>query len=162
MNNELSNRIKINRNKLGMKQQDLADKVGVSLMTVLRWEKGVRTPNASMLPKLAEALNTSVEYLMGLTDDAPPETPQISLPINNMEKENKTPEYLDLGYWGNIVENAKRAARLGTEQEKAAALMMLRMATDAITGAEGRLAGGASIFQKADGVHCNVKQSAIL
>ncbi len=111
---------------------------------------------------LAEALNTSVEYLMGLTDDAPPETPpicptgrQISLPINNMEKENN----VDIAYWGSVLDNARRIAKSGNTQDREVALMMLRMAVDAITGSEVKPTGGASIFQKADGVHGNAKQT---
>ena len=42
-------------------------------------------------------------------------------------------------YWGNVAKNAKRVARLGSEQEKAAALMMLKLAQEAITGADAML-----------------------
>lgn len=61
-----------------------------------------------------------------------------------------------------MVDNARRISQFGNSQDREVALMMLRMAVDAITGSEGKPAGGASIFQKADGVHGNVKQSAIL
>jgi len=145
MASELSNRIKSNRNRLGMKQQELADKVGVSLMTVLRWEKGIRSPRMEEIKKLAEALNTSVEYLMGLTESEPQETPQINLPINDAP-ENKTPnDDLDLGFWGGVVERAERAGRSGDKQKLAAISLMLRMAVDAITGAEATGTPSASI-----------------
>ena len=65
-------------------------------------------PRADEMAKLAAALGTTVGALMG--EGEPQETPQINLPINNAP-ENKTPEYLDLGYWGNVAENAKRAAK---------------------------------------------------
>lgn len=67
---DISNRIRNKRKALGFTQQKLADKLGISMMTIVRWEKGVRTPNSAILPRLAEVLNTSVEYLMGL-DETP-------------------------------------------------------------------------------------------
>ena len=64
----VSNRIRDRRKECRLTQQELADKVGVSLMTVLRWEKGERTPNTSIMPRLSDALHVSASYLMGLED----------------------------------------------------------------------------------------------
>ena len=78
---DMAEKIKNRRNEIRLRQQELADKIGVSVITISRWEnpKSGRTPNASMLPKLAEALNTSVEYLMGLGDsEEKPPQPQES------------------------------------------------------------------------------------
>ncbi len=66
--NEVSARIKERRKEQKLTQQELADKIGVSLMTVLRWEKGERTPNTSIMPKLSSALNVSAGYLMGMEE----------------------------------------------------------------------------------------------
>lgn len=52
-----------------MTQDDLANVLGVSAQTVLRWEKETRTPDAEMLPKIANALGTTVSYLIGETSD---------------------------------------------------------------------------------------------
>ncbi len=174
-------KIKEIRKRIGITQERLADLIGVSLMTVRRWEWGNTSPSASMLPKLAEALNTSVEYLMGLTDDAPPETPlkQLlenltkSLPIKEKEKitdpllgtereyDPNTPQELNMAYWGGVLNNARRLVKSGTEQEKAAALMMLRMAVDAITGSEGKQTEkrGANIHADIIDNSGNVKQT---
>ena len=63
--------------------------------------------------------------------------PQISLPINNMEKENKiSNDDLDLGFWGGVVERAERAARSNDNGKKTLIAGMLDMAKNAITGAE--------------------------
>ena len=135
MREKISERIKLKRKNNGLTQSELGQKVGVSDVTILRWERGERTPNSSMLPKLAEALNTSVEYLMGLDESEPQEQPQINLPINSAP-ENKIPnDDLDLGFWGGVVERAERAGRSGDKQKLAAISLMLRMAADAITGA---------------------------
>jgi len=62
------NRIKVMREALNLNQQELADMANVSLHTIFRAEKGtnVQTKN---LRAIATALNTSVAYLMGETDD---------------------------------------------------------------------------------------------
>ena len=40
--------------------------------TMCKYERNVNIPNAEILTKLAEALNTSADYLCGLTDDPTP------------------------------------------------------------------------------------------
>ena len=62
-------RIKNKRKEVGLSKVEFARRVGVSLATVIRWEKGERTPNSSKIPDIAAALNTSVEYLMGVCDE---------------------------------------------------------------------------------------------
>ncbi|MBR2207290.1 MAG: hypothetical protein IJ859_00615 [Synergistaceae bacterium] len=52
------------------------------------------------------------------------------------EYDLKKPFELGVGYWGSVVDNAQHVANIGSEQEKNIALMMLRMAEEAITGAE--------------------------
>lgn len=61
----MPDRIRESRKKQKLTQQELADKVKVSLMTVLRWEKGERIPRADEINRIAEALNVSAGYLMG-------------------------------------------------------------------------------------------------
>jgi len=137
----LPERIRKKRKEKGINQLDLADTLGLSEMTIRRWESGKVSPRIEEIERTAEVLNTSVEYLMGLTDDAtPPPSVKQELPINNMkEKEN---DDLDLGYWGAVVERAERAARSNDNGKKALIAGMLRMATDAITGSEGKQTGG--------------------
>ena len=43
-----------------------------------------------------------------------------------------------MAYWGGVLDNAQRIAKTGNTQDRKVALMMLRMATDAITGSEGK------------------------
>ena len=131
---DIAERIKARRNEIRLKQQELADKVGVSVVTISRWENpnSGRSPNSSKLLKLAEALNTSVEYLLPPEDINKEE--KIKDPLLGTEyPPNSLPE-LGLAYWGSMVDNAQRVAKNGTEQEKAAVLTMLRMAENAITG----------------------------
>ena len=45
------------RKEAGLTQMTLAVKVGVSLMTIQLWERGVTTPRAENLNKLREVFN---------------------------------------------------------------------------------------------------------
>ena len=69
----MAERIKQRRKIIGITQQELADKIGFSVITVKRWEdtdaKKGRIPNASVVPKIAEALDTTIEYLMGSEEE---------------------------------------------------------------------------------------------
>ena len=66
----IAKRIKEQRKLNKMTQNDLAEKIGVSLITVKRWEslKNWRCPNVLMFAKLADILGVSETYLMGIND----------------------------------------------------------------------------------------------
>jgi SOS-response transcriptional repressor LexA len=66
---ELCEKIVAKRKAKGLSQKGLADKVKVSFSTVRRWESGNRKPDSDELIKMAYALDTSVSYLIGETDD---------------------------------------------------------------------------------------------
>ncbi|MDO5116572.1 MAG: helix-turn-helix transcriptional regulator [Synergistaceae bacterium] len=53
-------------------QEELARQIEISVDSIRRWEKGNQVPRADELQKLAVALNTSVAYLIGETDDPRP------------------------------------------------------------------------------------------
>jgi transcriptional regulator with XRE-family HTH domain len=65
----LNERIKLTRKKIGMTQADLSAKIGCSRVTIGRWESNERVPTTDDLQKLALALDTSVAYLIGETND---------------------------------------------------------------------------------------------
>ena len=62
----IGERIKQCRKNRGLTQTKLSELLKISPMTVRRWEWGERKPDIDIMPKLADTLNTSVEYLMGL------------------------------------------------------------------------------------------------
>ena len=47
-----------------MKQTDFAEQLGVTSVTVSRWETGQNVPNGEMLQKMAQVLGVSVDKLM--------------------------------------------------------------------------------------------------
>ncbi len=60
-------KVKTARSELGMTQGELGEAVGVSLRTILDYEKGKKKPRQSTLLKLAGALKVSSRFL---TDDS--------------------------------------------------------------------------------------------
>lgn len=66
----IGERVKERRLELGMTQEELADKVGFKTRaSVSRLECGDRNIPLSKLRKLAEVLETTVGYLMGMEDN---------------------------------------------------------------------------------------------
>lgn len=65
--NVFPERLKEMRLKRGLTQKELGEKVGVKQNTFTNWENGKREPNFDNLIKLADALDTSTDYLLGKT-----------------------------------------------------------------------------------------------
>ena len=51
------------RKQCGFTQKNLAEKVGVSIQTVSKWEKGISSPDINLLPAIADALGISIDRL---------------------------------------------------------------------------------------------------
>ncbi|MDE6758881.1 MAG: helix-turn-helix domain-containing protein [Clostridia bacterium] len=51
-----------------LSQSQLATMLGVSQNTVSNWECDIRKPDFDMLMKIAETLDVSTDYLLGLKD----------------------------------------------------------------------------------------------
>ena len=65
----LQENIKTYRTAKGLSQEELADRLHVVRQTVSKWEQGRSVPDAEMLVRLSEALETSVSELLGETQD---------------------------------------------------------------------------------------------
>lgn len=63
-------RIKQRRKDLGLRAEDVAERIGASRSTMFRYENGEieKLPINHLVP-IAKALHTSVDYLMGWTED---------------------------------------------------------------------------------------------
>jgi len=61
-------RMKSIRKSKKITQKQLAQKVDVYQSRIARWESGVNEPSIEMLKKLAEALDTSIDYLVGYSN----------------------------------------------------------------------------------------------
>ena len=65
----LSENIVALRKKQGMSQQSLADAVFVTRQTISKWEKNFSVPDADALLRLADALDTTVQVLLGQPEE---------------------------------------------------------------------------------------------
>jgi len=64
---KLYERLQKTAGELGIKQIDLCKKLGIPKTTINGYFKGTREPDIETLKLLAQALNTTVGYLMGET-----------------------------------------------------------------------------------------------
>ena len=71
----LSENIIALRKKQGMSQQSLADAVFVTRQTISKWEKNLSVPDADALIRLADAMDTTVQNLLGQPEESEPTLP---------------------------------------------------------------------------------------
>lgn len=65
---KIGDRIKQYRKEKGFTQEQLANAVGVSVMTIRRFEAGTREPKAFMLEKIADCLGVPMATLYGASN----------------------------------------------------------------------------------------------
>ena len=66
MEETLGKRIVTHRKKLGLTQDALAERLGVTAQAVSKWENDQSCPDITMLPKLAEVFGCSTDQLLGI------------------------------------------------------------------------------------------------
>lgn len=65
----LGNQIRMNRRRMDLTQEKLAEKFGTSPQAISRWETGATYPDIEMLPMIASFFGMSVDALLGCTDE---------------------------------------------------------------------------------------------
>lgn len=80
MQNIVGTQITKQRNSLGIIQAELARRAGVTPATICQIESGKRMPGISIIVRIAQALVTSIDYLVGVS-----ESPCIDSPNNISE-----------------------------------------------------------------------------
>ena len=86
------------RELLGISKQKAAKMIGVSQPTYLRYESGEREPSIHVLKDIAKVFNTSVDYLLGISDSNSPdfitiekeENPEVFSIIKNYKSWNES------------------------------------------------------------------------
>lgn len=125
----LGDRIKHLREKKEITQKDLAQKTGLTIVQLSRYETNDRKPDPDSLKKIADSLDTSTDYLLGRIND-----PNVlSFGNNDDEFENfiNNPdhgvffkEYLEapeerkrelMQFW-RIIQEAEKGRKLGDRQ----------------------------------------------
>ena len=88
-NTSLGDRIKYHRKRLGMTQEQLAQRIGVSTQAVSKWENNLSCPDISVLPELAEIFDISVDELLGKDTASGTAPVKEAEPIDEEEEENE-------------------------------------------------------------------------
>lgn len=57
------------RQRLELRQEDLAQRVATTQRQISRYERGLTLPGVMMLSQLSDALNVSVDWLLGRSND---------------------------------------------------------------------------------------------
>ncbi len=66
------------RESLNISKAEASRKIGLSKIGYNRYESGERTPSPQMMQVIANTLNTSVDYLVGITDNPGVDTVQLN------------------------------------------------------------------------------------
>lgn len=62
---KLAENIAAKRRALGLTQQNVAEKLGVSFQAVSKWEQGTACPDIALLPEIASLLGMTIDGLLG-------------------------------------------------------------------------------------------------
>ena len=99
----LKENIKTLRKSKGLSQEELAIKLNVVRQTISKWEKGLSVPDAEMLIKLAEVLDTTVSILLGekISESKVDDLKAISekLEVINLQLSQRKSERRKIIYW---------------------------------------------------------------
>jgi len=90
MKEKLAKNICRYRKEKGFTQEDLAKKLGLSFQAVSKWETAQTLPDITLLPRLSQLFDISIDKLLGYAS--------YDKQITIYEEEYKTPEY----YWGVV------------------------------------------------------------
>ena len=67
MENKLAENIRKYRKGLGLSQEQLAERLGITLGTVSKWERGASEPELWYIMQIAELFHVSVDVMIGFT-----------------------------------------------------------------------------------------------
>lgn len=101
---ETGESIRKRRQELRWSQEYFAEKAGISVNTVIRIEGGQSATSIEVFEKIAEALKTDVNTLLGKTAAVPPEEKQLyhmACRIRRLDKngQNSSENYIGRRYW---------------------------------------------------------------
>lgn len=102
----LHERIRHARERAGLTQEQLADRVGVSLRTVGSWERGENHPR-NKLAVLEDVLDVQLRESVGAApQDAEPERLPVGTGVDPLDLTGLSPE--DIGYLRGLAEGMRR------------------------------------------------------
>jgi transcriptional regulator with XRE-family HTH domain len=66
---EFGARFRLLRKELNLSQEEIAEKIGIDVSSINRYEKDKREPEYATLLKIAAFFNVSTDYLLGWTEN---------------------------------------------------------------------------------------------
>lgn len=100
MDQTMGKRISANRKRLGMTQDQLAERLGVTAQAVSKWENDQSCPDVSTIPRIAEIFGITTDELLGVRE----ETVHVGEIVNNNE------EGVETGSWEFQWDGGKKTA----------------------------------------------------
>lgn len=76
---KLPEKIQRERKKMGLSQEKLAEKIGVSRQAITKWGNGLASPELEKIVSLSECFKVSTDYLLkdNITEPTPPQEPAL-------------------------------------------------------------------------------------
>jgi len=102
---DIGNKIRGQREKRGLKQQDIANALDISPQAVSKWERGENAPDVTVLKPLARLLGVSVDWLLSVHDE-PKDTFEASVLVSSIRGAHKKSMGMrprDFALWANGV-----------------------------------------------------------
>lgn len=102
---KISEKLRILRNKFGLKQMDFANSLGVTPQAVSKWERDENYPDIFILKKISSLFDVSVDYLLGIHDEKRDtfEATVICSSLNHFAEQGESFSAKELADWTNIV-----------------------------------------------------------
>ena len=104
-------RISEKRKELGLSQESLGEKLGVSRQSIYKWESDTSLPDVDKLIALSRLFGVSVGWLLGVEEDAPPPSPSTDAEDWSARQEQIIEDVLKR--YQQTLPRAKRQARNG-------------------------------------------------
>ena len=74
--------------QLGITQRELAERIGITEVSMSRYIRGDRTPKGPVVANMATALNTTTDYLLGIGESNEEKREELSLPEDEAETQD--------------------------------------------------------------------------
>ena len=98
----LAENIKTVRKQRGMTQEELAARLNVVRQTVSKWEKGLSVPDADLLKRIAEILETDVSTLLGAPINTESNTNEIAEQLSRINEQLATKARMVRRIWFTV------------------------------------------------------------
>ncbi len=111
MEQTLGKRIAKHRKGLGITQDQLAEKLGITAQAVSKWENDQSCPDITVLPRLAEIFGTTTDALLGCEPETPAHEAQVvednekhdlKFSMDPNDGKNDWTFHWDSGRWGSL------------------------------------------------------------